>query len=191
VPLHEERQGRIVCAAEEVIQQLAIGPFRPVIRKHGPAKVSQDLAQLVGRHLLSSVDGITRLYSSYYGHRDGLIRFFRELAFRCTAGCCGGLPLRGRGVYHRGGKKTARTRCCPAEGKRRRMNPKPRPNHRRYIEILRQMTPAQRLQKAFELSALTRAQFAEGLRKRFPSSSELEFRALLLRRFEQEHNRND
>lgn len=32
------------------------------------------------------------------------------------------------------------------------MDPKPRPNHRRYIEILRRMTPEQRLAKAFELS---------------------------------------
>jgi hypothetical protein len=70
------------------------------------------------------------------------------------------------------------------------MNPKPRPNHKRYIQILRQMTPAQRLRKAFELSAFTRALFVHGLRQRFPNLSEEEFHALLLRRLEKCHNRN-
>jgi hypothetical protein len=42
------------------------------------------------------------------------------------------------------------------------MNPKPRPNHRAYLEVLRSMTPGQRLQKALELSELGRALFLEG-----------------------------
>jgi hypothetical protein len=70
------------------------------------------------------------------------------------------------------------------------MNPKPRPNHQRYLEVLRAMTPEQRLQKAFELSAFTKALFREGLRKRFPSASEAEFRQILLARLAKCHNRN-
>lgn len=70
------------------------------------------------------------------------------------------------------------------------MNPKSRPNHRLYIESLRRMTPEQRLQKAFELTAYTKAVFIEGLRRRFPNLPENEFHELLLRRLEKCHNRN-
>jgi len=70
------------------------------------------------------------------------------------------------------------------------MNPKPRPNHRRYLEVLRAMTPEQRLLKAFELSAFSKALFVEGLRHRFPDASAEEFRRLLLSRLERCHNRN-
>ncbi len=70
------------------------------------------------------------------------------------------------------------------------MNPKPRPNHRKYIEVLRQMTPEQRLRKAFELSAFTKQLFTHGLRKRFSDLTEEEFKKLLLKRLEKCHNRN-
>lgn len=70
------------------------------------------------------------------------------------------------------------------------MDPKPRPNHRRYIHILRQMTPEQRLQKAFELSALARELFTEGLRLRFPDMQEEQFTTLLRKRLDKCHNRN-
>jgi hypothetical protein len=70
------------------------------------------------------------------------------------------------------------------------VNPKARPNHRRYLEILRRMTPEQRLLKAFELSAFARALFVEGLRKRFPDATEAEFKAILLTRLAKCHNRN-
>lgn len=70
------------------------------------------------------------------------------------------------------------------------MDPKPRPNHKLYIEALRRMTPAQRLQKAFELSEFTRQLFEHGLRKRFPDLSEEEFQRLLRKRLELCHNRN-
>jgi hypothetical protein len=52
------------------------------------------------------------------------------------------------------------------------MDPKERPNHARYIEVLRRMTPEQRLLKAFELSEFSKALFVEGLRKRHPELSE-------------------
>ncbi len=70
------------------------------------------------------------------------------------------------------------------------MDPKTRPNHRLYIEVLRRMTPEQRLAKAFELSALAKQAFIDGLRKRFPDLSEEEFKKLLLARLEKCHNRN-
>ena len=47
------------------------------------------------------------------------------------------------------------------------MKPKQRPNHQRYLQVLRSMTPEQRLLKAFEMSAFTKALFREGLRKRY------------------------
>lgn len=59
-----------------------------------------------------------------------------------------------------------------------------------YINILRQMTPAQRLEKAFELSEFSRGLFVEGLRKRFPDVTEDEFKNIVLKRLERCHNRN-
>lgn len=70
------------------------------------------------------------------------------------------------------------------------MDPKPRPNHKLYIEVLRRMTPEQRLLKAFELSAFCKALFREGLRKRFPDASEEEFHQIYLERLAKCHNRN-
>jgi hypothetical protein len=70
------------------------------------------------------------------------------------------------------------------------MDPKPRPNHHLYIQVLRKMTPEQRLLKAFELSAFGKALFIEGLRKRFPSATPEEFRKILLDRLAKCHNRN-
>lgn len=70
------------------------------------------------------------------------------------------------------------------------MDPKERPNHARYIEILQRMTPEQRLLKAFELSEFSKALFAEGLRKRHPGLSEEAFHKLLLERLAKCHNQN-
>ncbi len=70
------------------------------------------------------------------------------------------------------------------------MNPKERPNHKKYIQILRQMPPEKRLLKAFELSEFTKELFIHGLRKRFPDLPEEEFKKLLLKRLEKCHNRN-
>ncbi|MCS6859676.1 MAG: hypothetical protein NZT92_05080 [Abditibacteriales bacterium] len=70
------------------------------------------------------------------------------------------------------------------------MDPKPRPNHRQYIETLRRMTPEQRLRQSFELSAFAQQLFMHGLRKRFPDLTAEEFKKLLLRRLEKCHNRN-
>ena len=70
------------------------------------------------------------------------------------------------------------------------MDPKPRPNHRIYIQILRSMTPEQRLLKAFELSEFSKSLFVQGLRQRFPDVTEDEFRRILFDRLEKCHNRN-
>jgi hypothetical protein len=70
------------------------------------------------------------------------------------------------------------------------MDPKPRPNHRRYLEILRSMTPEQKLRKVFDLSEFSRALFTEGLRQRFPDATEEEFRRILFDRLAKCHNRN-
>lgn len=70
------------------------------------------------------------------------------------------------------------------------MNIKKNPNHGKYIEVLRRMTPEQRLLKAFEMSEFARKLFVHGLRKRFPDLSGDEFHKLLLERLEKCHNRN-
>jgi len=70
------------------------------------------------------------------------------------------------------------------------MDIKPRPNHRLYLQILRRMTPEQRLKKAFELSELSRGLFIQGLKERFPGLSEAELRELIKDRLERCHNQN-
>ncbi|RIK54752.1 hypothetical protein DCC62_31705 [candidate division KSB1 bacterium] len=77
-----------------------------------------------------------------------------------------------------------------ANDKNLAMNLKPRPHHHIYIEILRRMSPEQRLKKAIELSELSKDLFRQGLRQRFPDLSEEEFHKLFLKRLELCHNRN-
>jgi hypothetical protein len=67
---------------------------------------------------------------------------------------------------------------------------KPRPNRRQYIEVLRRMTPQQRLAKPFKLSELTTRLFKQGLRKQFPELPEESFHRLYLERLANCHNRN-
>jgi hypothetical protein len=71
------------------------------------------------------------------------------------------------------------------------MDAKARPNHRRYVEVLRSMSAAQRLDKAFELTELARRLFRLGLKKRFPNRSESELTRLYLQRLAECHNRDD
>lgn len=65
---------------------------------------------------------------------------------------------------------------------------KPRPNHRRYLGILRRMSPEARLRKALELSDMTRELFRHGLRRRFPEKSETELREIEMRSLERWHS---
>ncbi|RKX76896.1 MAG: hypothetical protein DRP87_10620 [Spirochaetes bacterium] len=70
------------------------------------------------------------------------------------------------------------------------MDIKEHPNHKIYIQVLRQMSPEKRLIKAFELSEFTRQLFFHGLRKRYPDLSDEEFKKIQLSRLNKCHNRN-
>ena len=70
------------------------------------------------------------------------------------------------------------------------MDIKPRPNHKIYIQILRRMTPEQRLLKAFELTDFSRSLLLAGLRRRFPEASDEEIKRIYLDRLDKCHNRN-
>lgn len=67
---------------------------------------------------------------------------------------------------------------------------KSRPNHQRYIAILRRMTPQERLDKAIELTENSRYLFRLGLRKRHPELSDEVFQQLYVERLSKCHNRN-
>ena len=70
------------------------------------------------------------------------------------------------------------------------MNIKNRPNHKIYIQVLRQMSSEARLLKAFELSEFSMQFFIHGLHKRFPNLSDEEFKKIFLERLNKCHNRN-
>jgi hypothetical protein len=70
------------------------------------------------------------------------------------------------------------------------MDIKKRPNHKIYLQVLRQMSPEKRLFKAFELSEFTRQLFIHGLHKRFPNLGDEKFKKILLERLDKCHNRN-
>ena len=70
------------------------------------------------------------------------------------------------------------------------MDLKPRPNHRRYLQVLQSMTVEQRVLKTFELSALGKELMRDGPRKRFPEATEEELHRIFLDQLEKCHNRN-
>ena len=70
------------------------------------------------------------------------------------------------------------------------MELKPQHNRKRIIEILRAMTPEQRINKAFELSDMTKRLFRQGLREVNPTLSETEFHQLYLKKMARCHNQN-
>jgi hypothetical protein len=70
------------------------------------------------------------------------------------------------------------------------MDPKPRPNHKRYLEILRGMTAEQKLQIVFDLTETARSLFRAGLRERFPDATDEELHRIYLERLAKCHNRN-
>ena len=70
------------------------------------------------------------------------------------------------------------------------MDPKSKPNHRAYLQILRSMTPEQKLQKVFDLSELGKSLFLDGLRMRFPKATKEELHRIYLDRLEKCHNKN-
>ncbi len=70
-----------------------------------------------------------------------------------------------------------RERCYPPT-----VDPKPRPNRQLYLEVLRRLTPEQRLLKALELTELSRELLRAGLRRRYPEAGEAELQRLFLER---------
>jgi hypothetical protein len=70
------------------------------------------------------------------------------------------------------------------------MNQKSLSARQRYLEVLRRMTPAQRLAKAMELSDLGKRLFLHGLRRRFPELNDQQLHQLYLNRLARCHNRN-
>lgn len=69
------------------------------------------------------------------------------------------------------------------------MDIKPRPNHQKYIGILRRMRPEQRLLKALELSEFSKQLFLAGLKHQFPDLSDREVKRLAVTRLKKCHNR--
>lgn len=67
---------------------------------------------------------------------------------------------------------------------------KPRPQHKLYLQTLAKMTPEQRLNKVFQLSAMAKELFLTGLRKRFPEKNEQEIKEIYLERMTKCWNRN-
>ena len=70
------------------------------------------------------------------------------------------------------------------------MDPKPRPNHRLYLQVLKSMTAEQKALKTFELGELGKSLLRAGLRKRFPKATHDELHRLFLDRLERCHNQN-
>jgi hypothetical protein len=70
------------------------------------------------------------------------------------------------------------------------MDPKTHLQRREYLQVLRNMTPAERLAKAIELSDLGKRLFLHGLRRRFPSADAQELHRIYLARIARCHNRN-
>ena len=67
---------------------------------------------------------------------------------------------------------------------------KPRPNHQRTLQILRAMTPQEKLAQVFKLNERTLKLFRIGLRRRFPDLDDHEFEKVYLQMRAKCHNRN-
>lgn len=70
------------------------------------------------------------------------------------------------------------------------MDPKPRPNDDRYVEILRRMTPEEKLRTAFELSEYANELLRAGLRAQHPGATEKALHQMYLARLAECHNKN-
>ncbi len=67
---------------------------------------------------------------------------------------------------------------------------KPRPNHQRTLQILRAMSPQEKLAQVFKLNERTLELMRIGLRRRFPDLDEAAFQQVYLQMRERCHNRN-
>lgn len=70
------------------------------------------------------------------------------------------------------------------------MNIADRQTHKEYIKILKKMKPQARLQKAFELSDLTKSLFITGLKMRYPDYSEEDIKDLYIEKIYKCHSSN-
>ena len=77
-----------------------------------------------------------------------------------------------------------------ARSRIREVDPKQQLNHRLYLEALDRMGPEKRLQKAFELSDMTRKLLMQGIRTRFPDATPEQLRDVLLTVLERCRNNN-
>lgn len=59
-----------------------------------------------------------------------------------------------------------------------------------YIDVLRHMTPEEKLLRAFDLHEFATRCFLYGLRERFPDATDDEIRTIYLERIDKCHNRN-
>ena len=64
------------------------------------------------------------------------------------------------------------------------------PSHKQYLATLNKMSAEERLQKALELSVITKQLFMAGLNKRFPDKTEIEIKEIYLQRLAKCYNRN-
>jgi hypothetical protein len=70
------------------------------------------------------------------------------------------------------------------------MDIKPRPNHARYINILRSMPPDKKVDKVFELNDMAKELCLQGLRQGHPGITKQELAKLYLKTIGPCHNRN-
>ncbi len=63
-----------------------------------------------------------------------------------------------------------------------------RQTHREYIKILKKMTSQERLQRALELSDLTKSLFITGLKMRYPDYSEKDIKNLYIEKIYKCHS---
>ena len=67
---------------------------------------------------------------------------------------------------------------------------KPRPNHQQLLQILRGMTPQEKLEQVFKLNERTLMLMRIGLRRRFPHLDEAALQKVYLQMRERCRNRN-
>lgn len=60
----------------------------------------------------------------------------------------------------------------------------------KYLEVLRRMTPEEKLLKAFDLHEFAMRCFADGLHTRFPDATDDEIKSIFLERVNKCHNRS-
>ena len=63
-------------------------------------------------------------------------------------------------------------------------------DRKKYLEIIRNMSPENRLRKCFELNELTKQLFLTGLKDRFPDLPEKKIKEIYLKRIDKCRNLN-